>query len=1057
MLQNTSTHFFDIGEMSCQSCVGTIRGVLENNPHVLSHTVSLCPPRARVTLAPNTSPASVIELIEEVGYTASEILLSNEEGQKGETYYFKIDPLPDQAVLRRLQDCLGIKGYVRRVDIHLGTARVKVEMMGGTPRKIIEVIKQEVNLKAEQISSKNEVTHHFSLKGLHSRADATALFKAMHTEERAAYVKTCSVSYASKRISVTTLASGQAAEEIAFRRKISEDIRKALPNANIIPEWESSFHETPFKNRAQKYLHHASINLAVGIPLFLFGALIPLPITLFGQCIGLLLGAGMLGVMAASGRDFYQDAWKKFVTSRRFNMNTLITLGTGSAWTYSMMIAIAPLFFPVAALQYQFLAINMVLCFVNIGKYLKEYAQEKTAVKIKDLRQTFRNLQMTHAKKLSLKDNYDPHFFDTKNLANLGRHLEEIPYKEIKEGDIIQVKQGERFPVEGIIVSHSMTYVQQKNLTGEALDVRKGKGSAVISGSLNKTEDVYIRANIEGSKGKLTSMIEAVEKADNEDTTLSKKLDDLATIFVPMIIGLALLTAIGWGIFGPSPALPWMIKNGMSVCLCFCPCALGLAVPISMSFAFYSLFNKGIVVIDASAIEAASAIDTVVFDKTGTLTAPVVRGISVEENQGWRQDSIRQYVISLEKACLKKNNSENKDQFGHPIARAFARAKSSLPLFECDQTLIRKSDQGIFGVVNGKNLYVGSLAHIQAQNITVSEDLQKKEAANAAGGLTSVYVAIDGQCVAVIGLIHEVRPEAKEMITGLKSLGMDVFMLTGDKEAPAKVVANHLGIPDSKVLFECDSNRKADYIRRLMANNRRVAMVGDGFNDLPAVKAADLGIAMGPWTDASSTAKVAIENLNLCTLFLIARATRKNIMQNLWWTGFYNLISLTAACGLFYPLFGFVFSPILASLTMGLSSLFVVVNSSRLFYEIDRTLARFKQHTSRSKPMTRWERLKETFSLVTLGQTLKGFIVSDPGAEQGGRMMKETPNPTANASGKIKVKQEERTPPLLLSPSRYPSQLKIEEEEEEEETPPLERQIERQSRILYPKPLSSTR
>ncbi len=641
----------------------------------------------------------------------------------------------------------------------------------------------------------------------------------------------------------------------------------------------------------------------------------------------------MAAAVWASGKEFYKKAGKKLINEHAFCMESLIALGTISA-----------------VLCLQFLPALMILTIINVGQGIKAYIRAKTKNKVQSLNNVYVKLQPQNAKKLTLSYSLD--IFDR---PDLDEHIKEINYLDIKEGDIIQVKAHERIPVDGKIINDAETFVHQETLTGESQPYNRIKGDDVFAGSLNKNT-IYIRASKDGDQSQLKKILDDVARSSETKPSISKLVDKLASFFVPTIIVLALVTAAGWFFLGPLPVLPWVIKSTLSVLLCACPCALGLATPIASTFGIYGSLKNGILVHDAAALESMAIVNTIVFDKTDTLTTPVVHEVFIgSEIWEWDRHTILQYAASLEHGCP-----------NHPIGKAIVSENSSTELLSCKN--VKKDGQGVSGEVDGVDVLIGNLTHLESRGIKVAEQYKKLEDENAHAGMTSVYVAINKECVAVIGLKQKIRDDAKKAIEDLKKMNIDVFMLTGDKKAPAEAVAEALGI--SKVYAEHSADMKEAFILGLTkTKKRRVAMVGDGLNDTKATKAAHVGIALGSWTDVAASSDIALQKLNIAALIIIARKTMRNIHQNLVWTGLYNLFSITMAMGFLYPVFGFMLNPVVASLAMAASSIIVVVNSNRLPYQIDYAVG--QQEGKIQQPKTFFEKLQQVLSLNSLAQALK--------------------------------------------------------------------------------------
>lgn len=878
------------------------------------------------------------------------------------TYYFEIGGMTCSGCSDSIKNFLELEKYVKdRVDVNLAMHRARVTVEEGTdPRTIIKEIEKR-GYTAHWLTFRNEKTFYYAIKGLTEAKDANEINEALNKNR--SYVKSCEVNYSTNTVTVTTFVSNDEEKQALLERQIKIDIQSAVPKKNLIIKSIEPPTNTVLRGDSPKLFYRkAIINAIAALPWIILASFIPPPVTLLGQAIGLLIGGATLGVMWKTGKEFYVDAWNELIKNRSSNMNTLIALGTSSAWFYSMVLVLMPWLFPVAALQYQFLAVNMILFIVNFGKGLRAQAQERSKEQSQSLAQVSTRLQPQYVKRCKFRTGQSMQFDNSVEI-------EEIHFHDINKDDIIQVKVNERFPVEGIILNNVETFVNQDTLTGESKACYKKQGDEVFSGSLNNKNTVYIQATCKGKDGHLSRVLNDVAKSSGASTSISKLVDRLAKVFVPTIVTLSLLTALGWYLLGPVPQIAFMLKSAISVLLYACPCALGLATPISTTLGIYKLFNKGVLVHNAAAIESAAQVDTVVFDKTGTLTTPVISEFFVGENkQGWTRSNILQYVASLEQGN------------DHPIAKSFERSfvneKSMKPLFTPLPESVKNDEQGVSGKINDKELLVGNLSHLESRGIAVPAQYKEQETQNAKNGMTSIFVSINNVCVAVVGFQHEIRDDAKKAVEDLQKMNIDVIMLTGDDKGPAYSVANRLGI--TRVYANHTAEMKKKVISDFKAAGRVVAMVGDGFNDLKPIREADVGIALGPWTNASATADIALQNLNVPTMLIIAKQTMRNIRQNLLWTAFYNLFGIVAASGLLYPFFGFILNPILASVLMALSSIFVVMNSSRLAYTIDEAVGLYEGKVV--APKTWYMKLINFLSLDSLFQTIHMLFFFDKNA-----------------------------------------------------------------------------
>lgn len=877
------------------------------------------------------------------------------------TYYFEIGGMTCTGCSDSIKNVLELEKFVRTVDINLAMHQARVTVEEGTEAsKVVKAI-IDAGFEAKWLTFRNEKTFYYAIKGLKEAKQATQISEALNT--KGAYIKSCEINYSTNTATVTTFVSSDIAKQAALTKQIEADIQSAIPGNSItVKSIEPPKSDDPRGDNPKVFYRKALVNALAGFPWILLAAFIPPPVTLFGQFVGLLIGGVTLGVMWKTGKEFYADAWHELIKKRSSNMNTLIALGTGSAWIYSMILILLPGLFPVAALQYQFLAVNMILFIVNFGKGLRAQAQQRSKEQSQSLAQVSTKLQPQYVKRC-LYTQGQPLKFDRDTA------VEEIHFHDINEGDIIQVKVNERFPVEGIILNDVETFVNQETLTGESKACNKKQGDEVFSGSLNTKNTVYIRATCKGKEGHLSRVLEDVAKSSSSKSSISKLVDRLAVIFVPTIVSISLLTALGWYMLGPVPQIAFMVKSAMSVLLCACPCALGLATPISTTLGIYKLFNKGVLVHNAAALEAAAQTDTVVFDKTGTLTTPVITDLYVDPKLPiWNRRNVLQYVASLER------------KFDHPIAKSFERANVNEKLMQPLYTpkSFKKDEQGVSGIVNGKTMLVGNLTHLESRGVKIPTDFKNQEAHFSKNGMTSIFVSINKKCVAIFGLKHDIRDDAKKAIEDLQKMNIDVFMLTGDDKKPALSVASKLGI--RKVYANHNSEMKRKFIADLKRKGRVVAMVGDGFNDLKPIDEADVGIALGPWTNASATADIALQNLNVPMMLIIAKQTMRNIRQNLLWTAFYNVFGIIAASGLLYPFFGFILNPVLASMLMAVSSICVVLNSSRLAYKIDEATGLYEGKIA--EPKTWFQKLVHLLSLNSLFQTLHMLLFFDKSQHQ---------------------------------------------------------------------------
>jgi Cu+-exporting ATPase len=634
---------------------------------------------------------------------------------------------------------------------------------------------------------------------------------------------------------------------------------------------------------------HAAVGVTLGFGLMLFGMDVSNPLIL--RAIGWLT----LGMMIMTGEHFYRSGFRAVRTGHA-NMDTLVALGTGAAWLYSMLVVYLPSLFPEAAQGVYFEAAIMIIGLVNLGQALEMRARSKTQSSLKNLL----GLRPTHACLVAEEGD------------------EQVSILQVKVGDLLRIKPGERVPADGV-VTDGESYFDEAMLTGEPMPVHKQLGAELVAGTINGQGSVLYKATRVGRDTALSRIIDLVRQAQNSKPSISKLADKVAAIFVPVVIVIAIITALAWYFFGPQPALTYSLITAVSVLIIACPCALGLATPISVMTGVGKAAQMGILVSNADALQQASTIDWVVLDKTGTITQghPSVEDFVVfnEADQGH----------GLAVAAAIEQSSE------HPIALAVLDYCKAHSLFNSDQTKLENfaAVQGM-GVISDQYM-MGNVKLMQTHQVDLSMAktwlAQQQQLAR-----TVVLLAEDGRLVAAFALEDALHVDSVKAIQRLKAEGIKVMMLTGDNQATAAQVAKVVGL--DAFVAEMMPVDKLAKIKELQAQGQVVAMVGDGINDAPALSQADVGFAMGQGTD------VAIESADLCLLnsslhgvadaIELSHATLGNIKQNLWGAFAYNVVGIPIAAGVLFPFTGMLLSPMLAALAMSLSSVTVVTNANRL-------------------------------------------------------------------------------------------------------------------------------
>ncbi len=615
-----------------------------------------------------------------------------------------------------------------------------------------------------------------------------------------------------------------------------------------------------------------------------------------------------LPVVFWSGRVFYRGAWRGF-QHRSADMNTLIAVGTGSAMLYSVAATFAPGLFTDAGLpaDVYYEAVSSIIALILLGRLLEARAKGRTSEAMRRL--------------LALAPRTARIFEDGVEVV--------VPVQEVAVGDLVLVRPGEKIPVDGVVRT-GRTAVDESMLTGEAMPVEKVEGDEVVGATLNTTGAIMIEATRVGRDTALAQIVRLVEEAQGSRAPVQRLADRIAGVFVPVVIVVAIAAFVAWYDTGPEPALLYATVAFVSVLIISCPCAMGLATPTAIMVGTGRGAERGVLAKGGAALEATAHIHVMVLDKTGTITEgrPTVTDIVLAPSPEGPDapDQAAEELAVLRVAAAVERLSE------HPIAAAVVRAAT-----ERDVEIPEASDfqaregRGAAATVGARHILVGSAAYLIEQGVDVGPFTQAIDAL-AARARTPVLVAMDGMPVGLLGLADPIKPTAVAAIRALKKLGLKVVMVTGDVRKVAIAVAGEVGIDD--VESGMLPAGKVAVVKRLQAAGKRVAMVGDGINDAPALAAADVGLAIGTGTDvALEAADLALMSGDLraaVTAVELARATMSIIRQNLFWAFGYNVVGIPVAAGVLFPYAGVLLSPVMASAAMAFSSVAVVSNSLRL-------------------------------------------------------------------------------------------------------------------------------
>ena len=608
-------------------------------------------------------------------------------------------------------------------------------------------------------------------------------------------------------------------------------------------------------------------------------------------------------VVLWAGWPFFERGWTSLKT-RNLNMFTLIAMGTGAAWAYSIVATLAPQLFPPAfrgedgSVAVYFEAAAVITVLVLLGQVLELRARERTSGAIKAL------LGLAPKTARRLLDNGED---------------EEVSLELVTVGDRLRVRPGEKVPVDGT-VEHGRSSLDESMVTGESMPITKAKGDTVIGGTINQTGALVITATKVGRDTMLSRIVQMVAEAQRSRAPIQRMADQVSGWFVPVVISIAALAFAGWSIWGPEPRFAYGFVAAVAVLIIACPCALGLATPMSIMVGVGRGAGLGVLIKNAEALEHMEKVDTLVVDKTGTLTEGRPAVIAIVPAEGLEEDDVLRLAAAVERA------SE------HPLAMAIVAAAKQRQLLLSEVTAFDSpTGRGALGTVEGRRIVLGNARFLAEQSIDTAT-LAKAADDLRSSGATAIFVGVDGRLGGVIAIADPIKETTPAALAALRAEGIRVVMLTGDNRTTALAVAARLGIEE--VEAEVLPDQKSAIVTKLKNEGRVVAMAGDGVNDAPALAAADVGIAMGSGTDvAIESAAVTLLKGDLTGIIRarrLSQATMRNIRQNLLFAFIYNAAGVPVAAGLLYPVFGILLSPIIAAAAMALSSVSVVTNALRL-------------------------------------------------------------------------------------------------------------------------------
>ncbi|ENG5983355.1 heavy metal translocating P-type ATPase [Vibrio alginolyticus] len=882
--------------LNCMGCARKVENALHANHDV--EILNLSP--TQVEVKTESSLKELVSSIESLGYQAgnhyelnlsglscggcvkklSSLLESNQDviSFEASTTHLEIRTLLSE---QQVIDLIATLGYTANLD----SVEVENESSPET-----EQVEKQSNIKDTQVPPAS-IQLQMLIQGMTCASCVSSVEKALTNVEG---VEKAQVNLAEQ--SALVFAS-QDSDDLL--NAIVESVKQAGYQAEILQDAATQQEKQAQQQRQQqkRFKLDAIAGLVVGAPLMIWGVAGG---NMMIRSTNDQLAWGAIGIiclllLATAGKHFFSNAWLA-ATHKRATMDTLVALGTGAAWFYSMLVVIFPDWFPLASRHVYFEASAMIIGLISLGHYIEAKAKANTTRSL----QALINLQPQQATVITKQGD------------------QQIAVEQITLGMKLRIKPGEKVPVDGVVIQGE-SYIDESMLTGEPVPVLKAQEAQVSAGTLNTDGGLVIEATGIGANTMLARIIRMVRTAQSSKPAIAKLADQISSVFVPVVVGIAILAALVWFAVGPEPKASYMLVVTTTVLIIACPCALGLATPLSVTVGVGKAAELGILIKDADALQLASKVDTVVFDKTGTLTQgkPSVQQVFTHATS---QGDLLALAYAAER------------QSEHPLAKAvcdYAKrhdAKDvSLDKFE------NVRGRGILATYQDKPLLIGSLQFMQAENVETSA-LKSAIDECAKNAWTPVAVALNGELIGLIAIADPIKSDAKQALSALKSQGIKTVMLTGDNQHVANAIGQELGIDE--VIAQVMPDEKAQHIEQLQSQGHVVAMVGDGINDAPALALSNLGIAMGSGSDvAIESSQMTILNTSPMAVvhaIELSRATLKNMKQNLFGAFVYNSLGIPVAAGVLYPAFGFLLSPVVAGAAMALSSITVVSNANRL-------------------------------------------------------------------------------------------------------------------------------
>ncbi len=815
----------------------------------------------------------------------------------GEEITLPITGMSCASCVNRVEKALTKTEGVLGASVNLASEKARIEYDPAVcePKDLVDIVR-DAGYEAEVTRTS------FGVTGMSCASCVGRVEKALR---KAPGVVDVGVNLAAEKATVDYLPGASGTEDF---ERIVEGAGYGVVREEEESEGSGDAREEEHKRLRDNFLVAAALTLLVliGSILHMLGFAPPVP----ERWLNFVLLALATPVQFWAGWRFYRGAWGALKHGQA-NMNTLVVVGTSAAYLYSAVATFAPGLFAGRADVY-FDTSSLIITLILLGRLLEARARGRTNEAIKKLA----GLQAKTARVVRDEEEMD------------------VPVEEVVAGDVVVVRPGEKVPVDGVVVSGESA-VDEAMISGESIPVTKRESDEVIGATVNKTGSFRFMVTRVGKDTALARIMKMVDEAQSTKAPIQRLADRISGVFVPIVMALAVVTFLVWLVFGPAPAFTFALLNFVAVLIIACPCAMGLATPTSIMVGTGRGAERGILIKGGEALEGAHAIDTVVLDKTGTLTRGEPRLTDVIPANGFPEDDL------LALAAAAERNSE------HPLGEAIVNGARERSLALADpEAFDAPTGRGVRATVSGREVLVGSRKLMDESGV-LEDGLAPRFEELSAAGKTPVFVAVDGKPAGLVAVADVVREESREAIGRLHEMGVEVAMITGDNRRTAEAIARQLGI--DRVLAEVLPQDKADEVKRLQGEGKKVAMVGDGINDAPALAQADVGIAIGTGADVAMEAAdltlISGDVRGVARAISLSRATIRNIRQNLFWAFAYNVVLIPVAAGILYPFFsggtvpealtpvlgqyGFL-NPVLAAAAMALSSVTVVSNSLRL-------------------------------------------------------------------------------------------------------------------------------